>query len=117
MTPLPHCSGEDASDRREEAARPAPLFVIISPLSFSYALVLRRGRKFIHLDMHDLISREVTQDHGPCHPGHPHVVVRTSHKQVDPIALDLTQLRPELDYHIDCLLQFRQIARTYHTRE
>lgn len=101
---------ENPLDRREEAARPGRLPLALTlliptcPISFSVALVLRRRGRFVHLDVHDLVTREVTEDELPRHLGHAHKLVGTPDEQVDTVAVMVAQLGPELQHIIDGLV-------------
>jgi hypothetical protein len=58
----------------------------------------------IHLNVYDLVPREITQDRLPRDPGNSHEVIRAHHKQFDAIAVDLAQFGPEVLHDIDGLL-------------
>jgi hypothetical protein len=62
----------------------------------------------IHLNVYDLIPWEVTQDRLPCDLRNSHEVFRSCHEQLDTIAIDIAQFRPQVLYDIDGLLQKKQ---------
>ena len=68
---------KDSLNRREEAVRLLILRVLTSPDPFPFilTLILRGWCWFIQLDLHDLVTREVTQDELPCHLGYSHKLV------------------------------------------
>jgi hypothetical protein len=59
----------------------------------------------IHLNVYDLIPWEVTQDRLPCDLRNSHEVFRSCHEQLDTIAIDIAQFRPQVLYDIDGLIQ------------
>jgi hypothetical protein len=61
----------------------------------------------VHLDVHDLVPWEITQDRLPCNPGNSHEVIRSRDEQFDTIALDLAEFGPEILHDINSLLHNR----------
>jgi len=100
---------ENPLDRGEEPPGPTALNIVLVcpfPISFPFLLVtLILGRwLLVHVDVHDLVTREIAQDDAPRDLGHAHELVGASYEQGDAVAVKGVQFGPEFQHRIDGLV-------------